>query len=94
MSLPTTRDRVPDHTAEDVNRRIRRETQQRVAALEGRESDTARRLKQLDGEWDIERAIELNASSLAFISVALGFFVHPYWLVLPAVGELAGMQRP
>lgn len=85
MSLPTTRDRVPDHTAEDVNQRIRRETAQRVAALEGRTSDVARRLKQLDEEWDIERAIELNASTLAFIGVALGFFVNPYWLVLPAV---------
>ncbi len=85
MSLPTTLDRVPDHTAEDVNRRIRRETEQRVAALEGRQSDISRRLKQLDEEWDIERAIELNASTLALIGVALGFFLHPYWLALPAV---------
>jgi hypothetical protein len=43
------------------------------------------RLKELDEEWDIERAIEMNASALAFIGTVLGFFVHPYWLLLPAL---------
>ena len=43
------------------------------------------RLKELDAEWDIERAIEANASVIAFTGVALGYFVHPYWLALPAL---------
>ena len=43
------------------------------------------RLSELDAEWDIERAIEANASALAFVGILLGFFVHPYWLALPAL---------
>jgi hypothetical protein len=27
----------------------------------------------------------MNASALAFLGTALGFFVHPYWLALPAL---------
>lgn len=38
-----------------------------------------------ENEWDIERAIEANASTLAFVGVLLGYFVHPYWLALPGL---------
>lgn len=83
MAIPTTRERVPAHTAESVNRRIERQAEERVATAAP--SDIDNRLKQLDVEWDIERAIEMNASALAFIGVALGYFVSPYWLALPAL---------
>ena len=85
MVMPTTRDRVPAHTAEHINQQIRRETDERVRTLAGQPSGIAERLKQLDAEWDIERAIEANASALAFVGTALGFFVHSYWLALPAL---------
>jgi len=81
----TTRDRVPDHTAEHVNERIERQTHERVRRLEAQPAAIDQRLKQLDEEWDIERAIEMNAAALAFIGTALGYFAHPYWLVLPAL---------
>lgn len=83
--MPTTKDRVPAHTAEHVNRRIKRDTEERIRQLAMQPASIAIRLKELDAEWDIERAIEANASALAFIGVVLGFFVHPYWLVLPAL---------
>ena len=84
MTLPTTRDRVPDSTSDEVNRRIEQETADNVreALAQGR---IPQRITELDAEWDIERAIEMNASALAFIGTALGFFVHPYWLALPAL---------
>jgi seryl-tRNA synthetase len=85
MTMPTTKERVPAHTAESVNERIRQETQQRVRKFAAQPAGIAARLKELDEEWDIERAIEMNASALAFIGTALGFFVHPYWLLLPAL---------
>ena len=85
MTIPTTRDRVPEHTAEHVNERIDRQIEENVRKYGGRPQEMSRRLKQLDEEWDIERAIEMNASALAFIGVALGFFHHPYWLALPAL---------
>jgi hypothetical protein len=85
MTMPTTKDRVPAHTAEHVNERIERETLERIRTFASRPQDIEHRLHELDAEWDIERAIEANASTLAFIGVALGFFVHPYWLAIPAL---------
>jgi hypothetical protein len=43
------------------------------------------RIGQLESESDIERLLEINASALAFIGVALGATVNRRWLVLPAV---------
>jgi hypothetical protein len=83
MTLPTTRDRVPDNTADEVNRRINSEIEGRVRAALSNPSEVAPRLRELEAEWDIERAIEMNASALAFVGTTLGYFVHPYWLALP-----------
>ena len=85
MALPTTHERVPAHTAEHINQRIQRDIAERVSRLAGAPGGIVQRLKELDAEWDIERAIEMNASAIAFTGVALGYFVHPYWLALPAL---------
>jgi hypothetical protein len=85
MAIATTKDRVPAYTAEHVNDRIKRETALRIQKLASNPASIAARLRELDAEWDIERAIQANASALAFIGVALGYFVHPYWLALPAL---------
>jgi hypothetical protein len=44
----------------------------------------ARRLRELDREWDIERVLEANASTLALAGLGLGVFVHRAFLALPA----------
>jgi hypothetical protein len=67
MALPTTRERVPAHTADEINRRITMEMESRVRHLAGRHDQIAPRLAELDGEWDIERAIEANAATVAFL---------------------------
>ncbi|MCK1513900.1 DUF2892 domain-containing protein [Bradyrhizobium sp. 190] len=85
MALVSTKNRVPTHTVERVNERIKRETELRVQKLASDPASIATRLKGLDAEWDIERAIEANASVLVFAGVALGYFAHPYWLALPAL---------
>lgn len=83
--MPTTRDRVPAHTAPHVNQQIAQETEERVRRLAADQSSIPNRLNELDAEWDIERAIEANASTIAFVGTALGFIVHPYWLAIPAI---------
>ena len=85
MTIATSRDRVPDHTAESVNHAIEQETLARLRSYAQQRERIAGRLKELDAEWDIERAIEANASTIAFIGVVLGYFVSPYWLLLPAL---------
>jgi hypothetical protein len=85
MAIPTTRERVPAHTDSAINERIEADIRERVRRLASTPSAIPARLRELDEEWDIERAIEANASTLAFIGVALGFLASPYWLILPAL---------
>jgi hypothetical protein len=84
--LPPTTERVPLHTPKEYNRAIRRRTEVSVArpAAAGPEA-VDRRLRELDSEWDIERCLEANASSLCLAGVALGAFVDRRLLVLPAL---------
>jgi hypothetical protein len=83
--LPASTERVSGHTDQAVNERIeqgiRAETQSAVA--EG-PAGIDRRLSALEHQWDIERAIEANASSLLLLGLALGVFVNRRWLLLPA----------
>jgi hypothetical protein len=83
--LPTTRQRVPAQTGKSVNQRIQRQLDKNVRRFSGRPADIDRRLQQLDAEWDIERAIEANASALAFTGIALGATVDKRFLVFPAL---------
>jgi hypothetical protein len=84
--LPNTVERVPAHTAEEINRRIRRETDERVRHFAAHPAGIdRRRLQELDEEWDIERVLEANAASIAFSGTLLAATVHKRWLVLPAL---------
>ena len=79
-------DRVRLHTNPAVNEKIDRETEQSIARTELAGAGAIQmRLDQLDREWDIERKLEANASTLGFIGVLLAAFVSPWWLILPGV---------
>jgi len=84
LALPSSRERVPAHTSNAVNRRIRRQAEGRVDYFAKHKSEIPTRLSELDREWDIERVIEMNASTLALTGVVLGATVDKRWLVLPA----------
>jgi hypothetical protein len=84
--MPTnTVNRVPRHTAEEINARIERETDERVAKLAENPGGIPHRLRELDEEWDIERLLEANASVLTFTGAALGASVDRRWLAVPLV---------
>lgn len=84
--IPTTVDRVPLHTTEAANERIRRTTEQNIRRLR-HAGGTAiqRRLDELDAEWDIERVLEANAASVVLLGSALGATVHRRFFALPVV---------
>lgn len=84
--IPSTVQRVPLHTAEHINERIRRQTDERVAdcAAAGQEAIDCR-LAELDHEWDIERTLEANAAAVSLIGLTLGATVNRKWFVFPAV---------
>ena len=84
--LPTTVERVPAHTEESVNESIRRQTEQSVARYgKAGPAAIARRLEELDAEWDIERTLEANAATASLIGLTLGATVDRRWFVFPAV---------
>jgi hypothetical protein len=77
---------VPQHTPEPYNRLISRTTRNNVARYaEQGPAAIDRRLSELDREWDIERLLEANASSLVVAGCALGAFVSRKFFVLPAL---------
>jgi len=84
--LPPTTTRVPLHTPDEYNQAIRRRSEESVARVAAAGSQAIdRRLQELDSEWDIERCLEANASSLCLAGVTLGAFVDRRLLVLPAL---------
>ncbi|MCC6888153.1 MAG: DUF2892 domain-containing protein [Hyphomicrobiales bacterium] len=81
--MTTTRDRVPSHTASHVNRRIRQSIEESVIYHREHKDRIARRLDELDREWDIERAIEANAAAISLIGLTFGFLGSRRWFLLP-----------
>jgi hypothetical protein len=83
--IPSTATRVSRQTSSYVNEQIRRQTEENVARI-AKHGPAAieRRLAELDEEWDIERAIEANSSSLILMGVMLGLGVDRRWFLLPA----------
>jgi hypothetical protein len=84
--IPTTVDRVPRHTSKNTNEQIRQRTEENVTQYALADKETIEgRLKELDREWDIERTLEANASTVALIGLGLGAFVDRRFFALPAV---------
>src|SRR5438105_1975882 len=84
--LPSTTERVPLHTPDVYNEQIRCQPERNVERYSHAGPEAiARRLEGLDREWDIERTLEANASSLVLVGSALGALVDRRFFLLPAV---------
>lgn len=79
-------DRVRRSTAMHLNEAIDQQTDDNIQRYAGADREAIHaRIAELDREWDIERALEVNASTLALSGIALGVTVDRRWLALPAV---------
>jgi len=79
-------DRVRVNTPEKENMEIDQKTLLNIEFYGSlSHTDITRRLEELRKEWDIERLLEVNASSLALFGVLMGKFVHRNWFILPGV---------
>jgi hypothetical protein len=83
--LPTSRERVPLHTSDENNQAIQRAMEARLRFYAATPTLISTRLQELDEEWDIERAIEMNAAALAFTGLVAGTVGDRRWLLLPAL---------
>lgn len=80
-------DRVREATPVSINEQIDNDTWQRVACYSGK-SHTAisARIEELNKEWDIERYLGVNMSTLAMSGLAAGVFSkNKNWFILPGV---------
>lgn len=86
MDLVTeTSGRVERNTDREINRRIRADTEARVAMIARQGPHAiARRLRALDREWDVERCLEASAASFTLAGSLLGFVDDRRWFILPA----------
>ena len=86
LTLPKTTSRVSQWTSRKVNERIFSQTQQNVEHYCGTDKETlAKRLEELDREWDFERAIQTGAAAHVLLGLALGTFVNRRWYIWSAV---------
>jgi hypothetical protein len=84
-TLPPTSTRVERNTQREVNELIRTQSDARLARLErGKAVELRARLAELDREWDIERVLQANASTLVILGTLLGAKVDRRFLLLPA----------
>jgi len=78
-------DRIRANTADVVNERIDRQIEENVLTYRNKSPDQIRRrIWELEREWDIERMLEMMASSFSLTGIALGLTKGKRWLLLPA----------
>ena len=76
-------DRVRRSTPEHLNEQIDQQTNRNIQHYSNAsQRDIQRRMLELDREWDVERVLEVNASTLALTGLALGLAVNKKWLLL------------
>lgn len=84
--LPSTDQRVQNHSSSRSNARIHSDMMNRLRQYEGADHTTiSKRIHELEREWDIERVLEANAASISLVGLTLGATVNRRWFALPAV---------
>lgn len=83
MTPGTTR-RAAKHSEQRINERLRREMLQRLYYYQHHPREIEARLQELDREWDVERVLEANASTLVLASALAGLLGRRRSLLLTA----------
>lgn len=79
-------DRVRNSTSEEINSQIDDVTNSNIQYYSTRPAwEVKQRILALEKEWDIERVLEVNASTLALTGLVLGMTLNKKWFALPAV---------
>jgi len=80
------KDRVRRNTSAKINENIDVDLQKSIEYYKNRDAAViTQRIEKLDREWDIERVLEVNMSTVALSGIALGAFKNRKWLIFPAV---------
>ena len=83
---PTHGDRVRANTVPEVNQRIDEQIERNIRHYSGQtKEEIYRRIQDLDQEWDIERVLEMMASSFSLTGIVLGATVDRKWFLVPTI---------
>jgi len=85
LSIPSSNKRVPQHTSASSNHRIQQKAAKALRAARANPKQIPEQLHQLNREWDVERALEMNASILCLAGSALALTVHRRFAVVPLI---------
>lgn len=83
--IPNTAERVSGSSSKAANRRIEAGIRESVRWHAARPHRIDARLQELDREWDIERALEANAASLALTGALLAATLDRRFVAVPAI---------
>ena len=85
MDKPPDSERVRANTAAEINWRIDRRIEENIHRYATRpKEEISRRIWDLEQEWDIERVLELMASSISVTGIFLSVVRDRRWILLPA----------
>ena len=92
--LPGTDERVPRNARPAVNQRIQGRTLHDVTRFVGADPVFIdERIRELEREWDVERALEANAASVGIVGLVLGITVNRRFLAIPGAVLLFLLQH-
>ena len=85
VSTNSTATRVEENTAPEIGEAIQHATEANLARAAIDPDGIERRLRELDEEWDIERALQTNFSVVNLLTVLLGTLAARPWFLLTGV---------
>lgn len=77
--------RVEESTQAAVNQQIRRNTEASLTRAAADRDGIERRLRELDEEWEMERALQTNFAVVNLMSITLGALVARPWFLLTGI---------
>ena len=83
---------VAQTSDDEIDRRLRREMEARVAYFAQHPDQIDTRLRELDREWDIERVFQTNAAGISLFAILMARR-RRRWLVLPLAAAGFLMQH-
>lgn len=91
--LPPTSKRVNQRTDAKVNTDIRSQTLKSLNIFQNcNEPGISDRITQLNGEWDTDRVLEVNAALLILLSSYLGIKTSRFWFLLTGAVSVFMLQ--
>lgn len=93
FAVAPTATRVCSNTAPLVNERIQQHTVHSVAWFSSHPELIPNRLRELDQEWDVERAIATGSAILTLAGLMLAYLFDIRWVTLSLLVQLFFMQH-